>query len=182
MSLHLSGGWEARCGREGWRHRRCSRLWWRSLRKLQVRIQTAFDPPLVLYMYVANFFERLLKKCINACSDKIRQNNAYICGKNVASLWNNGDLWEIRYLSYLGHFWTIWAILDHFGPFLNKSRKTDWPPPRLRKFFSKSYIFLNDGFPKWEKILTVSRSGTALGMMGCLNQDTCTRIGYLLNS
>ena len=34
-----------------------------------------------------------------------------------------------RYLSYLGHFWTIWAILDHFGPFLNKSRKMDCPPP-----------------------------------------------------
>ena len=50
-------------------------------------VQTAFDPPpLVLNMYVANFFERLFKKCVNACHDKIRQNNAYICGKNVASL------------------------------------------------------------------------------------------------
>ena len=42
-------------------------------------VQTAFDPlspPLVLNMYVANFFERLLKKCVNACHDKIRQNNA----------------------------------------------------------------------------------------------------------
>ena len=33
-------------------------------------------PPLVLNMYVANFFEQLLKKCVNACHDKIRQNNA----------------------------------------------------------------------------------------------------------
>ena len=41
-------------------------------------VQMAFDPPppLVLNMYVANFFERLLKKCVNACHDKIRQNNA----------------------------------------------------------------------------------------------------------
>ena len=33
-------------------------------------------PPLVLNMYVANFFDRLLKKCVNVCRDKIRQNNA----------------------------------------------------------------------------------------------------------
>ena len=33
-------------------------------------------PSLVLNMYDANFFERLLKKCVNACHDKIRQNNA----------------------------------------------------------------------------------------------------------
>ena len=38
-------------------------------------VQTAFDPPLVLNMYVANVFE-LSKKCVNVCSDKIRQNNA----------------------------------------------------------------------------------------------------------
>ena len=35
-----------------------------------------WPPPLVLNMFVANFFERLLKKCVNACHDKIRQNNA----------------------------------------------------------------------------------------------------------
>ena len=29
--------------------------------------------PLVLNMYVANFFEQLLKKCVNACHDKIRK-------------------------------------------------------------------------------------------------------------
>ena len=48
-------------------------------------VQTAFDPSpsLVLNMYVANFFERFSKKWINACRDKIRQNNAQICGKNV---------------------------------------------------------------------------------------------------
>ena len=33
-------------------------------------------PSLVLNMYVANFFERLLKKCVNACHDKIQKNNA----------------------------------------------------------------------------------------------------------
>ena len=33
-------------------------------------------PPLVLNMYVANFVERLLKKCVNVCHDKIRQKNA----------------------------------------------------------------------------------------------------------
>ena len=38
-------------------------------------VQTAFDPPLVLNMYVANFFERLLKKCVDACHYKIQQNN-----------------------------------------------------------------------------------------------------------
>ena len=36
-----------------------------------------------------------------------------------------GTFGTFRYLSYLGHIWTIWAIFDHFGPFLNKSRKTD---------------------------------------------------------
>ena len=41
-------------------------------------VQTAFDPPpsLVLNMYVENFLERLLKKCVNVCRDKIQQNNA----------------------------------------------------------------------------------------------------------
>ena len=40
-------------------------------------VQTAFGPlPLVLNMYVANFFEQLLKKCVNACHDKIWKNNA----------------------------------------------------------------------------------------------------------
>ena len=34
-----------------------------------------------------------------------------------------GTFGTYRYLSYLGHFWTIWAILDHFWPILNKSRK-----------------------------------------------------------
>ena len=37
---------------------------------------TLFKRPLVLNLYVANFFERYLKKCVNACHDKIRQNNA----------------------------------------------------------------------------------------------------------
>ena len=49
-------------------------------------VQTAFDPlspPLVLNMYVANFLDKLLKKRVNVCHDKIRQNNAYICGKNA---------------------------------------------------------------------------------------------------
>ena len=42
-------------------------------------VQTAFDPPppsLVLNMYVANIFDQLLKKCVNVCRNKIRQNNA----------------------------------------------------------------------------------------------------------
>ena len=38
-------------------------------------VQTAFDPPLVLNIYVANFLEQLLKKCVNVCRDKILQNN-----------------------------------------------------------------------------------------------------------
>ena len=33
-------------------------------------VQTAFDPPLVLNMYVANFFEQLLKKCANVSATK----------------------------------------------------------------------------------------------------------------
>ena len=37
---------------------------------------TSPPPSLVLNMYVANFFKRILKKCVNACHDKIRQNNA----------------------------------------------------------------------------------------------------------
>ena len=40
-------------------------------------VQTAFDPPpLVLNMYVANYFDRLLKKSLNVCRDKIRQKYA----------------------------------------------------------------------------------------------------------
>ena len=40
-------------------------------------VQTAFDPPhLVLNMYVANFLDELLKKCVNVCLNKIWQNNA----------------------------------------------------------------------------------------------------------
>ena len=38
-------------------------------------VQTAFDPPLVLNMHVANFFDRLLKKCVNVCRDNFWQNN-----------------------------------------------------------------------------------------------------------
>ena len=34
-------------------------------------VQTAFDPPLVLNMYVAIFFDQLFKKCVNLCRDKI---------------------------------------------------------------------------------------------------------------
>ena len=40
-------------------------------------VQMAFEPPpLVLNMYVAIFFEELLKKCVNVCRDKNRQNKA----------------------------------------------------------------------------------------------------------
>ena len=40
-------------------------------------VQKAFDPPpLVLNMYVANFFKELLKKCVNVCPVKNRQNKA----------------------------------------------------------------------------------------------------------
>ena len=58
-----------------------------------------------------------------------------------------GTFGTFRYLSYLGHFWTIWAILDHFGPFLNKSRKTDWPPPPFEKVFLKILHFLKWWLP-----------------------------------
>ena len=39
-------------------------------------VQTAFDSPIALNMYVANFFEQLLKKWFIVWRDKIQQNNA----------------------------------------------------------------------------------------------------------
>ena len=39
-------------------------------------VQKAFDPPLVLNMYVAKMFDGFFKKRVNVCRDKIRQNNA----------------------------------------------------------------------------------------------------------
>ena len=38
-------------------------------------VQKAFDPPRFEH-YVANFFDGFLKKRVNVCRDKIRQNNA----------------------------------------------------------------------------------------------------------
>ena len=39
-------------------------------------VQTAFDSPIALNMYVANFFEQLLKKWFIVWRDKIQRNNA----------------------------------------------------------------------------------------------------------
>ena len=40
-------------------------------------VQKAFDPPPLRFEHhVANFFDGFLKKRVNVCRDKIRQNNA----------------------------------------------------------------------------------------------------------
>ena len=39
-------------------------------------VQKAFDPPLRFEHHVAIFFDGFLKKRVNVCRDKIRQNNA----------------------------------------------------------------------------------------------------------
>ena len=60
-----------------------------------------------------------------------------------------GTFGTFRYLSYLGHFWTIWAILDHFGPFLNKSMKTPFEKVFLKiSFFLMMASLTNDIFVK----------------------------------
>ena len=58
-----------------------------------------------------------------------------------------GTFGTFRYLSYLGHIWTIWAIFDHFGPFLNKSRKTDWPPTPVWESFSQNFFIFKWWLP-----------------------------------